>query len=465
MIEALRLLPVPLLVFVLASPILGADAMRPWASLALFGWLVAVFPLARPTERVFAAAAAASAVAVALALPGAAATLDLALDRALVFVAIMHALGLLRDAARSSRAVRDCGVWLIAQPPAWRFAAIAGGGHAFGIALNMGAVTLLGTLVNRANTLAAAGGDARVVAIRRERMNVALLQGFFAVLVWSPMAISIAFTLAMIPSLTWFDIAPPALAFTAVFFALAWAIDRLKWPPNRRLSPALPRAAPPARKALPMGLLILALVGLTLGLKTLFRYPMLEAIATVAFGFALPWLYLQYRRRMAKAGAASAGAATLRRLRAHLRRRLAEARPEAIVLAAASFLGVTLGALARQAGLPDLLDALAPPAWLLAIGVAAFVIGGSQLGIVALVTSGIAGGAVLGMANSPLAPLALALSIQIGWALSSVLSAYSGGTMLLARIVGVEPTAFRRWNLPWAATCFALFGVAAYLFF
>ena len=28
----------------------------------------------------------------------------------------------------------------------------------------------------------------------------------------------------MIPSLTWFDIAPPALAFTAVFFVLAWAI-------------------------------------------------------------------------------------------------------------------------------------------------------------------------------------------------------------------------------------------------
>jgi hypothetical protein len=405
-------------------------------------------------------AAAASAGVVALALPGAGATLALALDRALVFVAIMHALGLLRDAARTSRAVRDCGAWLIAQSPAWRFVAIAGGGHAFGIALNMGAVTLLGTLVNRANTLDAAGGDPRVAAIRRERMNVALLQGFFVMLVWSPMAISIAFTLAMIPGLTWFDIAPPALAFTAAFFVLAWAIDRLKWPPNRRLSPAIPRAVPPVRQALPMAALILALVALTLGLKALFGYPMLEAIATVAFAFAIPWLYRQYRRRTA-----NAFAATSRRLRAHLRRRMAEARPEAIVLAAASFLGVTLGALARQAGLSDLLDLLAPPAWLLAIGVAAFVIGGSQLGIVALVTSGIAGGAVLGMANSTLAPLSLALSIQIGWALSSVLSAYSGGTMLLSRIVGVEPALFRRWNLPWAATCFALFGVAAYVFF
>lgn len=460
MTHALRLLPVPLLVFVLAGPILGTGTMRPWSALALAGWLIAVLPLTRPTERAFLAAAALSAGVVALTLPGAGATLALALDRALVFVAIMHALGLLRDAARTSRAVRDCGAWLIAQAPAWRFVAIAGGGHAFGIALNMGAVTLLGTLVNRANTLDAAGGDPRVVAIRRERMNVALLQGFFAMLVWSPMAISIAFTLAMIPSLTWFDIAPPALAFTAVFLALAWAIDRLKWPPNRRLSPAIARPAPPVRRALPMAGLILALVALTLSLKAAFRYPMLEAIATVAFAFALPWLYLQCRARTVHAGAA-----TLRRLRAHLRWRMPEARPEAIVLAAASFLGVTLGALARQAGLSDLLDALAPPAWVLALGVAALVIGGSQLGIVALVTSGIAGGAVLGMTNSPLAPLALALSLQIGWALSSVLSAYSGGTMLLSRIAGASPAEFRRWNLPWAATCFVLFGIAAYVFF
>jgi hypothetical protein len=37
--------------------------------------------------------------------------------------------------------------------------------------------------------------------------------------------------------------------------------------------------------------------------------------------------------------------------------------------------------------------------------------------------------------------------------------------MPLARIAGVEPALFRRWNLPWCATCFALFGVAAYVFF
>lgn len=457
---ARRLLPPVLLAFAMASPVLGADAIRPFAGIALAVWLSAVLAATRPTERAFLGAAIVSAAAVAAFLPAPRATLAAALDRAIVFVAVMHALGLLRDAARSSKAVRDCGAWLIAQPPAWRFAAIAGGGHAFGIALNMGAVALLGTLVNRANTLAAAGGDPRVVEIRRERMNVALLQGFFVMLVWSPMAISIAFTLAMIPGLTWFDIAPPALAFTVVFLLLAWVIDRIKWPPNRRLSPAIPRAAPPARQALPMAGLILALVAFTLGLKSLFGYPMLEAIVAVAFGFAVPWLYFQYRRRGPNPCAALA-----RRLRKHSATRMAEARPEAIVLAAASFLGVTLGALARAAGFSAFLDALAPPAWLLAVGVAAFVIGGSQLGVVALVTSGIAGGAVLGMANSPLAPLALALSIQIGWALSSVLSAYSGGTMLLARIVGTRPTTFRRWNLPWAATCFALFGVAAYLFF
>jgi hypothetical protein len=82
-----------------------------------------------------------------------------------------------------------------------------------------------------------------------------------------------------------------------------------------------------------------------------------------------------------------------------------------------------------------------------------------------MVTSAIAGGAVLGMSASPLAPVALVLTLQVGWTLSAVLSAYSGGTMLLARIAEVSPTVTRRWNLPWAAVCFGVYAALAYLFY
>ncbi|MEJ0068406.1 MAG: hypothetical protein WDO24_06400 [Pseudomonadota bacterium] len=44
--------------------------------------------------------------------------------------------------------------------------------------LNLGAVALLGSMVQQSNTLAAAGGDAAVQAIRHRRMATAMLRGF-----------------------------------------------------------------------------------------------------------------------------------------------------------------------------------------------------------------------------------------------------------------------------------------------
>jgi hypothetical protein len=455
-----RFFPLLLLVQVLATPIVGVAPLRVPLSATLALWLVAVIGRTGRTERAFLAGAAVSALAVWGLLDLPARTLIEALDRATQFVALMVALGLLRDAAHRSKMVRDCGAWLVAQKPAWRFLAIAAGGHGFGIALNMGAVLLLGTLIKRANTLDAAGGDADVVAIREERMNAALLQGFFIMLLWSPMAISVAFTLALIPGITWFDVGPTALGLAVIFFALAWVMDRLKWPPSRRRAPPREGPSPPVTQALPMIVLILALVGMVLGTKAALHYGMIDAIITVASVFGVVWLYAQYHGRTSRPAAA-----WRLRLRRHAAELVPEMRPEAIVLASASFLAVTLAALGQQLGLSALLDLLRAPAWLLSVGIVIFVIVGSQLGIVAMVTTAVAGAAVLGMRAAPLGAVELAISLQVGWALSAVLSAYSGGSMLLARIAHVDPSVFRRWNLPWASACLGIFAVFAYLFF
>jgi uncharacterized membrane protein len=454
-------LPVAITAAVLAQSVLGAGALRPVVAALIVAWLAVVFRRTRATERAFLSGAAASAGAV-LALGGNwPAILGVGLDRAAEFVALMTSLGLLRDAARTSRAVRRAGDWLIRQSPSWRFLAIAMGGHCFGIALNMGAVTLLATLIKRSNTLEAAGGDREVVAIREERMNVALLQGFFSMLVWSPMAISIAFTLSMIRSVTWFDIGPPALGIAALFLAVGWAVDRIKWPPSRRRSVARTDPPPPASDVLPMAGIIVGLVASVLGAKALFRLGMIESIAWFAGLFAMGWLYVQY----ARAGASTAFDATFRRMRAHLHAHVPEARGEQIVLGAASFLGVTLAALLQDLGASALLDLWRPSGLVLAMAIVLFVIVGSQFGVVAMVTSAIAGGAVLGMKEMPMTPLQLVMSLQVGWALSATLSAYSGGTMLMARIIERDPSVFRTWNLPWACVCFALFAAIAWWWF
>jgi hypothetical protein len=451
-------LPVALTFATLAQSVVGFAPLRPLTLALLVVWLAVVLRATRPTERAFLAAAAASAALLAATSPGGPALLGTALDRATTFVALLTSLGLLRDAARTSRAVRRCGNWLIRQSPTWRFAAIAAGGHGFGIALNMGAVTLLGTMIRRSNTLAAAGGDAEVVKIREERMNVALLQGFFSMLAWSPMAISIAYTLSMIPQVRWFDIGPTAGALALVFLATGWALDRIKWPPSRRRSIPQPGPKPPARHALPMLGIIVGLVGTVLGAKAAFGMGMVEAIAWFAGLFAAAWLFAQHLRL----GPARALAGAVRRLRRHAARHVPETRGEQIVMGAAAFLGVTLSALLADLGVSRWLDAWSPPGAALALAIVLFVIVGSQFGVVALVTSAVVGGAVMGMTVLPMTPFDLVIALQVGWAMSATLSAWSGGTMLLARILDRDPSVFRTWNLPWAAACFAIYAVYAF---
>ncbi len=460
MASFVRYAPLLLLALILAVPIAGPGALR-WPIYAtLLIWLAGVLPRTGRSERGFLTAVAASIVFLAVVAVQPGAILIQAADRGAQFVGMMVALGLLRDAARNSSIVRDCGIWLIAQKPAWRFLAIAAGGHGFGVALNMGAVLLLGTLIKRSNTLEAAGGDARVVAIREERMNVALIQGFFSMMLWSPMAISVAFSLALVPGVTWFDIGPPALGLTALFLALAWLIDRIKFPPGRSLAPPRTQAPPPVTMALPMAGLIVGLVGLVLGVKAYLHYGMIDAITTVAALFGLGWLYAGYHGRTQRPFRA-----VIQHLRRHAVEVVPEMRPETIVLASASFLGVALAFLTRQWGLSGLLDALHAPGWALSVAIVLFIVAGGQFGIVAMVTTAIAGGAVLGMSASPLTPVALVLTLQVGWTLSAVLSAYSGGTMLLARIAEVSPAVTRRWNLPWAMLCFGFYTVLVYLFY
>jgi hypothetical protein len=452
------LLPLALSIATLAQCVVGFAPLRPLTLALLVAWLAVVIGRTKATERAFLAAAAMSAVAVVATDPDRLATLGAALDRGTAFVALLTALGLLRDAARTSRAVRDCGAWLIAQSPSRRFLAIALGGHGFGIALNMGAVSLLGTMIARANTLEAAGGDAAIVAIREERMNAALLQGFFAMLVWSPLAISVAFTLAMVPSVTWFQMGPPAIALAAAFVATAWLIDRLRWPPSQRRAPPRTGPKPPLSKALPMVAVVASLVASVLTTKGLAGIGMIEAIVWIASLYALCWLGVQYARLGLRHGVAG----FRRRLRRHVTRFVPDARGEQIVLGSASFLGGTLAVLLKGLGVSAVLDAAALPGPVLALAIVLFVIVGSQFGIVALVTSAVAGGAVLGMHAAPLSPLELVLALQVGWSLSATLSAYSGGSMLLARIIGRSPDLFRTWNLPWAAACFAIYGAALF---
>lgn len=151
-------------------------------------------------------------------------------EKACFYAAFFTAIGFMREASDSSAMVLNCGRFLINQPPGHRYIILSLGAHLFGIILNLGAVTLLGTMIRRSNTLAAAGGSETVRAVRERRMSVALLRGFMTTPVSSPLGIAMTVILTSIPGVTWFAVAPYCVGMAVGFILLGWLHDRLTRP-------------------------------------------------------------------------------------------------------------------------------------------------------------------------------------------------------------------------------------------
>ena len=434
----------------------GVTALEPATRACVLLWFALNLKLMRGVEVVFVAVASAVVPAV---LVFAAHPVDVLLeatDRAGLFLTFVATLNLLRDTAQTSAAVRRAGLYLISQSPPRRYAALTVGGHIFTIALNMGALVLLGAMVRRSNTLAAAAGDPIVVAIREQRMTTALLRGFGATLMWTPTGVSVGYTLSLVPFLTWFDVAPAFIGLALTWMTLGWIIDRLQWPPSARRAALPPPAYVSPLETLPMlGITILLLLSV-IAAKIAFGSSLLVAVlATVPF-VAVVWLALQHRRF----GAAAALAVTWRRLRRHAVTMLPQTRPESVVLAAAAFMGVGISELVQAGGVSAWLSRTDLPPALIAILAFFLILGLAQLAITPLVTATIVGTTIAQMAPMPIPPLALALAIQGGWGLASVTSPYTGGMLTLARLFDKPPSALQRWNYVYGLFCSAVLVLA-----
>lgn len=435
----------------LAAEVVGVPALRVPARAAFLCWLLLSLAATGRAERLFLAVSCAVSALVAATVPDAASVLARGLDQAGIFLTFVAVLNLLRDAAYSSVAIRRGGDYLINQSPPRRYAALTLGCHVMAIALNMGALNLLGALVVRSNTLAAAGGDARIVAIRERRMMTALLRGFGSVLMWTPLGVNVAYTLALVPSLTWFHVAPIGIALGLAWMALGWIIDRVEWPPSARAA-ALVRKDVPAREVVPVLGITALLVAGVLGAKLALGASLLAAVMVSVPPMAALWIALQYRR----AGPSLAAAAALRRLRRHARDLLPQTRPEIILLASAAYIGVGASAALSAGGLGPAVTGLQVPAPVLATAIFVLVSGGALIGITPLVSVTVLGTVLGTIEPAPLPPLALAIALQSGWAMSSITSPFSGGSLILARVVGKGPFEFQRWNWAFGLTCTAL---------
>ncbi len=383
-------------------------------------------------------------------------------QRGAVYGAFFLALTTLRDAAETSPLVRYCGQHLVAQPPGRRYAALAGGGHLFGIILSYGSIELLGAMVARANGRGMGVANARGMgranargvenanargteqAERGKRMLLAIQRGFCVMNCWNPLNLMTVVVATAVPTASLHLLLPLAFATSLGIMAVGWLEDRLMHP------------TPPPEPApggwgihLALVLLVLAVMVASEATSLLLGVSLVAAVTLAVPLAALIWIATQTSHFVRPVTPGRIAGVLGRRI-ARFVPRVPAFRGEATVLAGSGFMGVTVGAvlppdlLAPVIGvLPPILVPLLVPVVLIATGQ----IGLNPIAIVALIGAALPDPAALGIA-----PSALALSCMLGWGLAVGMTPMSASAIITARWAGVSPwTVGSRWNAAYTA--------------
>jgi len=381
-----------------------------------------------------------------------AAILDL-LERGGFIAAFFTALSVLRDASETSPRIKRCGRFLAAQPPGSRYAALTAGGHVIGLALNFGVIVMLGAMV-------AARKRVRSAEDRLRRDLVAVLRGYASILAWSPLTLSTAVTLSLVPRLDYADFALYGLALGVALAALGWALERRSAPGPSETEATSGANARAWNAVLPV-LVPVALVALGAAAVSQLGDTSVALGVMAATPFvAAAWIIIQHRRRPVR----TALALCERRLKRYLSVRLFGARNETALLWSAAVLGFAGAALLRQVSPIEAAPAqafIAGAPWVLPIVAASAMVLAGQLGMNPLLAASLLGGVTTDFGALGVAPVAMAVAITGGWAIAATSSPYAASTMLTGRIAGVSAIAVGlRWNGRYMAASLIL--VSAY---
>ncbi|HUA50797.1 MAG TPA: hypothetical protein VMB81_01460 [Candidatus Sulfotelmatobacter sp.] len=399
--------------------------------------LLAVTTLSR-AEAVLLSVAASVGVLVAILAAHPVAVMLHGLAQGAAYASLVLALSFVQAPAEGAPMVRRCGTYLIQQGPGRRYLALTAGAHLFGSVLNLGAIALLGSMIEQSNTLEAAGGDARVREIRHRRMATALLRGFGTTTLWSTGSVAPSVMLAMFPAVSWLQLAANGLLLAVVMMALGWVLDRLQWSRATRIRAVVVQSTDTAVGALlPMVALVAAMVTSVVAIKQVFGLSLSIAVVLVVPLAATIWLLVQYRSL----------AVTVRLLGRHCTVRLPRMRWEVLGLGSAGFIGTGIAALVPPDALPHLLDALALPPAVLLIAASALMLGIGQIGINPIVASTILGGALSHLAHTSVPPMALITALMGPWTLYAMTSPFAASVIMAARVAETTPATLGQvWN-------------------
>ncbi|MBB4285180.1 hypothetical protein [Roseospira goensis] len=363
-------------------------------------------------------------------------TLVTGLGRAAFLAALFAALGTLREAARASPMVHETGRMLTQQPPGRRYVAITAGGTLFGAILNFGAIGLLGGMIQDANTVQAARGEARIRAIRERRMMLALLRGFSVLMFWCPLTVAYAIVGETLAGAHWTGLMTLGLGMAVIVMAIGWTLDRLTMPRPRAVGPRAPFRW---RRLGPLLGLLLLVFGPAVAVEQLTAGRLIHGVILVVPVLATAWLTL---------ARGPAGAA--RRLGRYLATAVPNQRAEIAVLGNAAFMGAAIAGVLPAVGLHDPfagLTGLGMPTVLVPAVVPWLVVAAGQAGANPLLTVTVLVALIGDPAALGVSPTVLGLGLVMGWGLTVGSSPATAATMMIGRMTDRSAAAVGRgWN-------------------
>lgn len=352
-------------------------------------------------------------------------------ERALQFLVLFAAVACLRLPALASPSMRAVGDHVVSQPPGRRFLAVELGSHLFGAVLNLAGLQFVATVIERN----------RDPALRR-RLAAAVLRGYSAASCWSPLFVSLAVVLTVVPGLGWLDVAPMGLCAAAVLLAIGWLSDRL----TRAQPLPAPRLKAETESAPRIGGAWLRVCGLflslfvpTLLLVEAVPLPIPIAIGVIGPLHAILWLSAIRRGKVPGGGALPAvGRSLLAEVRGHF----PALRGEVLLFTGASLFGSGLAVVIAGSGatLPLPTGDAAIPA------IIVMVVACGALGLHPVVPM-----IVIGEAFPParlgLPADVMAVCLLTSWGLATLASPFSALALYIGRMLGVSVwTVAWRWN-------------------
>ncbi len=387
------------------------------------------------------------------------------LAQATYLAAFMLLLALLRDGAVTSGSVLKLGRYLTRRPPGQRYIAIHAGGHALGMILNFGALSLLGPLIQR-GVRADADVNPELADWRERRQMSALARGFSWIIAWSPTAVTQALVASVVTGSR-----PLLMAAIGLFVALGvsiigWAEDRITGK-RARASLASHNALPlpdPAPEAFPLqalgrfGLVCAALAAISVAMILFTGAQVVPALMLASPLVTVIWLWFQYRTQKNPASA------LISRITEIARTSIPSGSPEAVTLSSAGYIGIVAAGLSNAPLLVDMAGLNSWPPVAVYLGVMAIVPLASNLAMPPMLTVTFMGSLYSALPETALNPTLLAASLALGWALNLTASPFGATALILGRITGIPGTTLSwKWNggftiaaFSWAALVLAV---------